>query len=128
VSPFTFGLTNQLSPSTVIPIRPLGYELLEVGVFGEDSAPAAIIARTAAFRLHVLVVVLQNEKPIPANKQMLVDKVEAARSLIESMDSRAKARSFSPRHWLANRPHEGLRPSWRADNVERPAIISFRLA
>jgi hypothetical protein len=35
---FVFGLTNQLSPRTVIPIRPLGYELLEVGVFGEDSA------------------------------------------------------------------------------------------
>ena len=33
---FVFGLTNQLSPRTVIPIRPLGYELLEVGVFGED--------------------------------------------------------------------------------------------
>jgi len=42
-----FGLTNQLNPRTVIPIRPLGYELLEIGVFGEDSAPAAIIARTA---------------------------------------------------------------------------------
>jgi hypothetical protein len=44
---FVFGLTNQLSPRTVIPIRPLGYELLGVGVFGEDFAPAAIIARTA---------------------------------------------------------------------------------
>ena len=44
--------------------------------------------------------------------------MEAARALIESMDSRAKARSFSPRHRLANRPLAGLRPSWRADNVE----------
>jgi len=38
---FVFGLTNQLSPRTVIPKRPLGYELLEVGVLGDDSARQA---------------------------------------------------------------------------------------
>src|SRR5215813_2241522 len=32
--------------------------------------------------------------------------------------TREGAHSFSPRHRLANRPLEGLRPSWRADNVE----------
>jgi len=48
--------------------------------------------------------------------------VEAARALIESELSygltREGAHSFTPRHRLANRPLEGLRPSWRADNVE----------
>jgi hypothetical protein len=34
------------------------------------------------------------------------------------MNSRAKARSFSPRHRLANRPLAGLCPSWRTENVE----------
>ena len=80
---------------TVIPKRPLGYELLEVGVFGDDSASAGIIKRELFQRLHVVVVILQNEKPIPANKQMLVRTSwrEAARAL---MDSRAKARIHSP--------------------------------
>src|SRR6516162_10662889 len=32
--------------------------------------------------------------------------------------TREGAHSFSPRHRLANRPLEGLRPSWRGDNVE----------
>ena len=48
--------------------------------------------------------------------------MEAARALIESELSygltREGAHSFTPRHRLANRPLEGLRPSWRADNVE----------
>ena len=66
------SISSSTEPAHVIPKRPLGYELLEVGVFGDDSASAGIIKRELFQRLHVVVVILQNEKPIPASKQMLV--------------------------------------------------------
>jgi hypothetical protein len=64
-------------------------------VFGDDSAPAGINIIARAFpRPHVVVVILQNEKPIPANKQMLVKTRWRRRERLSSLWTHARRRAF----------------------------------